>query len=160
MGWSTRNNPHNIAILTIHQNISSSCTLKQNLIMQAPRPFSHEDIWLEGQWASTNQVHCLNSTEKGNSNFQAVKEVWMSGVNGECRTCYEGHFHWDQCIGKGDVCNLLNSKKTLNQGCDWGMKRCGQKCVDRHTPCKGQLFEFHIYNAQCPIWHINMTKFC
>ena len=33
------------------------CTLKQNLIIQGPRPFTHEDIWLEGQCASTNQVH-------------------------------------------------------------------------------------------------------
>ena len=33
------------------------CTLKQNLIIQEPRPFSHEDIWLERQCASTNQVH-------------------------------------------------------------------------------------------------------
>ena len=58
------------------------CTLKQNLIIQGPRPFSHEDIWLEGQWASTNQVHwgehiVLIQLKKGNSNFQAVKEVWM-----------------------------------------------------------------------------------
>ena len=56
------------------------CTLKQNLIIQVPWPFSHEDIWLEGQCASTNQVHwgehiVLIQLKKSNSNFQAVKEV-------------------------------------------------------------------------------------
>ena len=39
---------------------------------------------------------------------------------------------------KSLACNFLQPKKGLNQGCDWGMKRCGEKCVDRHTPCQGQ----------------------
>ena len=30
---------------------------------------------------------------------------------------------------------------SLNAGCDWGMKRCGEKCVDRHTPCHGTCWD-------------------
>ena len=27
------------------------------------------------------------------------------------------------------------------QGCDWGMKRCGGRCVDRHTTCNGTCWD-------------------
>jgi hypothetical protein len=29
----------------------------------------------------------------------------------------------------------------LPTGCDWGMKRCDDRCVDRHTPCHGVCWD-------------------
>ena len=47
----------------------------------------------------------------------------------------------EECIGKKDVCLKQRAFGHLaNNGCDFGMKRCGEKCVDRQTPCNGHCW--------------------
>ena len=41
-----------------------------------------------------------------------------------------------RCIGKSDVCL---ARGTAGK-CHWGMKKCGNKCVDRHSPCNGRCW--------------------
>ena len=92
-----------------------------------------------GRKLSSFQSKFLEKCPKAEDRFSACPDPNYGHI------CYYST-EWacgDQCIGKKDVCEIkrMYGGSNFNGGCDWGMKRCGEKCVDRHTPCNGHCWD-------------------
>jgi len=140
----------------IHQR--SFCTLSGTCHPDFPRPCGDGQRCyhrLDNCWnAACHNSNCerdanLDGLDKNQANFLEQ----CPNVADRFTPCTDPHWgpicfyatEWvcgEECIGKKDVCL---KKRTfghiVNNGCDFGMKRCGEKCLDRHTPCNGQCWD-------------------